>query len=94
MRQRQSILERLNNALVSIQDACSELQRRLSHLQKIAACNAKDGIFVAQVRPFPQPRLRDLGSSIDAVARYHVSINHSQPTAGDKYFSIQESYCS
>lgn len=36
-------------AMLPVQDACAELQRRLAHLRKIAACNAKDAAFLAQV---------------------------------------------
>ena len=38
-------------AMLPVQDTCAELQRRLAHLRKIAACNAKDAAFLAQVTP-------------------------------------------
>ena len=37
--------------MLPVQDTCAELQRRLAHLRKIAACNAKDAAFLAQVTP-------------------------------------------
>ena len=38
-----------------IQDACAELQRSLARLKRLAACNAKDAIFLSQVGLQHQP---------------------------------------